>query len=193
MEFKGTGSFVWGALVNYGKLWRFVAENMTSEFTQIIGGRYADHIEIDIPKAVGCRLHGGTNENVVQAFWNVPSATTLGTGGYQPKSGNTWFGNVNGPECLTIDGICVPNKSGANTTYTLPKLTTINQWSFWNLGEAAGTLDLYIGPNLTNIHNDAKNRLVSATNISVHIPAGDTTTKATLDAAGVAYTQDYII
>ena len=193
MEYKGPGSFVWGRTQNYGKLRRFVAENMTAEYTLIIGGRYADYIDIKVPKATGCRMHGGTPENVLQAFWDVSSAVTLGVGGYQPDCGINWYGNVSAPMCTTIDGLCVPNKAGETTVYTLPELTTINQWTFWNYANAAGSLEMYIGPNLDIIHNDVVNRLTAATNITLHIPAGDSTTKTTLDNAGVSYIQDYSI
>ena len=54
------------------------------------------------------------------------------------------------------------------------------------------TLDLYFGANLAEIGTlcatDLKNE-----NVTVHIPTGDTTTKATLDTAGVAYVQDYAV
>lgn len=193
IQYNGTGSFVWGRTVNYGKLWRFVAENMTAEFIGIIGGRYCDYIDIQVPKAIGCRMHGGTPDNVLQAFWNVSSAVTLGVGGYQPDCGIQWYGNVSAPKCTTIDGLCVPNKAGETTVYTLPELTTINQWTFWNYANAAGSLEMYIGPNLDIIHNQAVNCLTAATNITIHIPAGDSNTKSTLDTYDIPYVQDYVL
>lgn len=193
MEYKGVGSFVWGRTQQYGKLWRFTAENMTAEYQGIIGGRYADYIEINVPKAIGCRMHGGTAENVVQAFWNVSSATTLGVGGYQPDCGINWYGNVSAPKATLIDGLCIPNKAGVKTVYTLPLLNTINQWTFWNYASAAGSMELYIGKNLDTINNNAVNALTTATNITLHIPAGDSTTKDTLDMYDIPYVQDYVM
>lgn len=54
------------------------------------------------------------------------------------------------------------------------------------------TLDLYFGANVTELGTlciaDLQNE-----NVTVHIPTGDTTTKATLDTAGIAYVQDYAV
>lgn len=193
IQYNGVGSFVWGRTMNYGKLWRFTAENMTAEYTGHIGGRFADYIEINVPKATGCRMHGGTAENVVQAFWNVAGATQLGVGGYQPDCGINWYGNVNAPLCATVDGLCVPNKAGEKTVYTLPSLRTINQWTCWNHAGAAGSIEFYIGKELDTINNTAVGVLTSATNITIHIPAGDSTTKTTLDTYDIPYVQDYVM
>lgn len=54
------------------------------------------------------------------------------------------------------------------------------------------TLDLYFGANLVELGALCIADLQNA-NVTVHIPTGDTTTKATLDTAGVAYVQDYAV
>ena len=52
-------------------------------------------------------------------------------------------------------------------------------------------IHIYLGPNLSTISNATK--FSSSNYVTVHIPAGESTTKTTLDTAGVSYTQDYVI
>jgi hypothetical protein len=55
-----------------------------------------------------------------------------------------------------------------------------------------GALNLYIGANLSEL-GDLAIADLQLDNVVVHIPEGDTTTKATLDTAGVVYVQDYAV
>lgn len=195
IEYGGTGALNWDYLYNYPNIWRVSAPNMTAAYNLHVGGRNAERIVVDIPNAISATLLAGTGENPIPCEWNVQSATTLGSGGYQPPVGRYWYGTVEAPRCTTINGINQPD-TGA-TVYKLPALTTLGDWSFWYTA-GTGTIDIYIGPSLTTIgtsnYNNPTTQLINhADKFRVHIPAGDSTTKTTLDSAGITYTQDYVI
>lgn len=52
-------------------------------------------------------------------------------------------------------------------------------------------IELYLGPNMSTLNNSTK--FAASNNVNIHIPAGNSTTKTTLDNAGLTYTQDYVI
>lgn len=73
-------------------------------------------------------------------------------------------------------------------TIYLPSITEFD--GDWN-GTPSSTVDLYLGENLAELGSSSPAYL-SNSFVTIHIPTGNTTTKATLDAAGIAYIQDYI-
>lgn len=97
------------------------------------------------------------------------------------------------PSCQTYNGFDLPDNGDYTLTLKLPAIVSMGT-SSGTLQSSSGHCELYLGPNLVTLPQSARFvERVTSGNLVIHIPAGDTTTKATLDSAGVAYTQDYVI
>ena len=73
----------------------------------------------------------------------------------------------------------------------LPSIKSMpTHWCFNKADGTTGTTKIYLGPNLATLNGNAASNII-ANVAEVHIPAGDSTTKTTLDNAGITYTQDY--
>lgn len=93
------------------------------------------------------------------------------------------------PSCTTLGNIAL---SKFDVTLRLPQLTTMTK-VFSTVTSGTGVTALYLGGNVSNIDMDTQDKiLANSSRIAIHIPAGDSTTKTTLDNAGITYTQDYV-
>lgn len=145
-------------------------------------------LKMDIPEVdLIDFFDAGTDAHLINLTLNAPSVKYVG---YEGTSGVGTLQHCTGtwtfPALTDLRNIPRPN--GEQTMY-LPSIET-QRWpqSFSTGGN--GMLHLYLGPNLSRVEA-APNWISHAANIDVHIPAGDSTTKSTLDAAGIPYTQDY--
>lgn len=126
-----------------------------------------------------------TNGRYREIDFNFPEleSIVLIANGMNMFSGS--IGTINMPKLKSITGNYTWFKSSTtNKSYTMlcPALETMTNTSFGSTGN--GGIKLYIGPNLSNA-------VAAIGNAEIHIPAGDSTTKMTLDTLGVSYTQDY--
>jgi len=114
------------------------------------------------------------------------------------KIAKKWTANDRFDAVATINGVFFVGASGS---LYLPSLTvakgttnslgTYTDTAVFTVAEGQ-TLDLYFGANVSELGTLCIADL-QAQGVTVHIPTGDTTTKATLDTAGVAYVQDYAV
>lgn len=130
----------------------------------------------------------GTASNLVDLTIDMPKITVIGGTSTNAAHLQYCTGDWTFPSASQLRYHRIPD---GEQTLRLPALEQQTYGNGFNLG-GGGILHLYIGPNLTRC-DCAANWVTNAARIDIHIPAGDTTTKATLDAAGVAYTQDYVI
>ena len=100
------------------------------------------------------------------------------------KINGTLFNGVQGASALFLPSI----EEMKGTTDTLGNYTDRDVLTL----ATGATLDLYVGANLVNLGAKCIANL-TAEGVTVHIPHGATTTKTTLDTAGVAYVQDYAV
>lgn len=135
----------------------------------------------------GRSLGGDTTNGYCREIdWNFPELLSI-TLWYQNSLFANSTGVINMPKLESIVGNYNWNKS--NTTgkfYTIkcPSLRTMSNTYFGTQGN--GGIKLYIGPNLSSA-------VAAIGNAEIHIPAGDSTTKTTLDGLGVSYIQDYTL
>lgn len=150
-------------------------------------GTADDPIEIKLTDATNLNAcNVSSNLNSKYFVVTADKVTTL-TG----QSGNNSQFRYGAGGTLSLRSLEVmPHESfgyGTKLVTYLPALTTIEGDN--NFG--AGSTTLYIGPNLSTMSSTAAGKM--ANNATVHIPPGESTTKATLDSLGVPYIQDYII
>lgn len=114
------------------------------------------------------------------------------------KCAKVWTANDRFDALETVNGVFFVGASGslylpslAVAKGTTDSLGTYTDTAVFTPAEGQ-TLDIYFGANVSELGTlciaDLKN-----TNVTVHIPTGNTTTKATLDTAGVSYVQDYAV
>ena len=128
---------------------------------------------------------------MVELDADFSSCQTFGIVGGYIYNGKFWTGTVDLPECTKIT-YTYP-EVGEATLY-LPKVTQFTNYMMDGASDTGGTAHLYIGPDLTTTGAiNANWWQAKGSHIDFHIPPGDTTTKATLDAIGATYTQDYVI
>lgn len=114
------------------------------------------------------------------------------------KIAKKWTANDRFDALATINGVFFVGASGSLylPSLTVAKGTTNSLGTYTDTAvftPAEGqTLDLYFGANVSELGALCIADL-QAQGVTVHIPTGDTTTKATLDTAGVAYVQDYAV
>lgn len=143
-------------------------------------------IEVELPDATSLAA-SDVSSNVDSKYFKVTAdkVTTL----YGQSGTKSQFRYGNGTLSLRALQVMPDQSFGYGTklvTY-LPALTTIEGTN--NFG--AGSTTLYIGPNLSTVNSTTAGKMIS--NATIHIPPGESTTKATLDSLGVPYIQDYII
>jgi hypothetical protein len=177
----------------YGDLKRLILPAMTTFTVQ--NWQYVQE-ELTLP-AVTALTHSTSNmtltANLKIDLRSLPAVRTS-----SQKCAKVWTANDRFDALEVVNGVFFVGASGSlylpsltvakGTTDTLGKY---NDTAVFTPAEGQ-TLDLYFGANLIELGTlcvaDLKN-----TNVAVHIPLGDTTTKATLDTAGVAYVQDYAV
>lgn len=159
------------------------------------------------------------NWNYVQEELNLPAVTSLTTStGHltltadlkidlrslpavrtsSQKCSKVWTANDRFDALETINGVFFVGASGSLYLPSLKvakgttnSLGTYTDSAVFTVAEGQ-TLDLYFGANVEELGTLCIADL-QADGVTVHIPTGDTTTKATLDTAGVAYVQDYAV
>lgn len=128
---------------------------------------------------------------------NAPKVTKIESSDtYEPYFGNYWCGDNTFPELTTINSLLNPKFAGFTNTIRAPKLTTLGNNFIWSGTTHPGKVVLYVGPNLTSIHQNPLNRIpaqITAGLLEFHIPAGESATKTYLDSKGITYIQDYEI
>lgn len=140
--------------------------------------------------------------NGVELEINAPNLKILG--GLKAAGGNAFNGNSHFDfSGLTGDfefpSVTLWGAMGSNDhplSFRLPSITKIGdvdnpQEVRWN-GVCSSDINLYFGTELESIESYAVTYLGSE-NITIHIPAGDSTTKTVLDANNISYVQDYVI
>lgn len=99
-------------------------------------------------------------------------------------------GSLSLPSCTTLRAI---SQSTENFTLYTPQLTTNTVEAFKYKGTDS-VLTWYIGPSLSTLNSATISNITGDSGkFNIHIPEGESTTKATLDTAGISYTQDYVI
>lgn len=205
MEIHSTGNVSWDITKFLPYLQKIYCATTTA-FTLAVRTRYKTLPElnestvIDIPNATSIASESWgvywSAEKVDTFEVNAPKATSIGNAGYEPEFGNFWCGDNTFPELTTIVSLLNPRYAGFTNTIRAPKLTTINNNFIWSGTTHPGKVVLYVGPNLTSIHNNPLNRIpTQITNglLEFHIPAGESATKTYLDSKGITYIQDYDI
>lgn len=148
-------------------------------------------LSLDLPEVtVLSSPDAGVDGHLISLSLNAPKAEILGS---SPVGNTACFLHCTGTWRLpsVTDLRNTPRPQGDQTIY-LPALQTQSHKDSMGYGSNTGIVHIYIGPNLTQIAG-ASNWKAHSAQVDVHIPAGNTTTKATLDAAGVSYTQDYAL
>lgn len=159
------------------------------------------------------------NWNYVQEELNLPAVTSLttSTGSFtlpdtlkvdlrslpeirttSQKIAKKWNSNDRFDALETVNGVFFVGASGSLYLPSLKvakgttnSLGTYTDTAVFTVAEGQ-TLDIYFGANVSELGTLCIADL-QADGVTVHIPTGDTTTKATLDTAGVAYVQDYAV
>lgn len=156
---------------------------------------------IDLPNATSITSQDWgvywSTELVDRFVVNAPKVVTIQSSDtYEPLFGVDWCGDNTFPELTTINTLLNPRYAGFTNTIRAPKLTTLGNNFIWSGTTHRGKVSLYVGPNLTSIHNNPSNRMptqITAGILEIHIPEGESATKAYLDSKGIAYIQDYEI
>lgn len=205
IEYAGNATtFDLGSIIERARnLDTLIALNQTGNIgiTGFAGGESTDesreNYKIVIPKATGFNYMwcgGGADKLVTMSpDCRFDAVTVWGATSYASNDGGRWLnGTVVLPSCEKIDsGTRCP---GSGTMiWKLPKLKTSTDPSYAAYaftkydGGDTGTVKVYIGADLEVQHYTGLGNAY----VEVHIPAGDSTTKTTLDAQGVSYIQDY--
>ena len=172
---------------------RFMNSGLSSQPT---GRPVSTSLVINAPK---CSVYGalvGRSGQVVDM-----TGSNIGCTGFLTNYGGSiavsnlmkyWYGTLVLPYATAAGYINTPASSAYTTHLRMPRLTGFTQSSSFNNTSDTGILHVYIGPDLVTV-TPATNMLAyqAQNRLYVHIPAGDSTTKTTLDNAGIAYTQDY--
>lgn len=179
----------------------FRAPNVTASFSVGLYPYTEDRIVVDVPRAsefVSC-IYGAVESAATSPYTdcsiNAPNAAFVGTTS-NISSSVTPFRALNGAftfqSCNTLGNICLPC-SGQYSLY-LPNLRHIsgnNVMAKYKTTDT-GSVDLYVGAYLANESWATKTlENLSSPMVLFHIPAGESETKATLDAKGIPYIQDY--
>lgn len=177
----------------YGKLKRVILPAITT-FT-IINWNYVQE-ELTLPAVKS--LTGSTGSFTLPDELKLDLRSLPEIRATAQKIAKKWTANDRFDALETINGVFFVGASGALYLPSL-KVAKGTTNSLGNYTDTAvftpadgQTLDLYFGANLVELGTlciaDLNNE-----NVTVHIPAGNTHTKATLDTAGVAYVQDYAV
>lgn len=98
-----------------------------------------------------------------------------------------WTGNVCFPAVVSYGKMNLPY--AGDMTWRFPSIMAKENNAAIQSHDGTGVLHLYLGPNLSS--GQFSEYITYSSRVDIHIPAGSSTTKTTLDAAGVSYTQDY--
>lgn len=162
-------------------------------------------LAINAPKMTGTLAIGinsyASSGSMKPIFIDAPYATIFR--GATRANSTTVYTTLDGPGqfCLpsvrTIGGIWIPTDASHVLEMRFPRITRVNTLSHGNNGSEtfigsgrAGTTNLYLGPDV-NYFAIYGLSAPGDSRIHIHIPAGDSTTKTTLDTAGFTYVQDY--
>lgn len=177
----------------YGKLKRLILPAITT-FT-IANWHYVKE-ELSLPSVTSLTSSGGSFPLPDELKLDLRSLPEIRS--TAQTIAKKWTANDRFDALETINGVFFVGASGALYLPSLKvaKGTTNSVGTYTDTAvftPADGqTLDLYFGANLVELGTlciaDLNNE-----NVTVHIPVGNTHTKATLDTAGVAYVQDYAV
>ena len=163
------------------------------------------HLEVNFPKIGSLQYfdsgyEGTANFNNMPVFVKLiaPNLTRLGDQNNMTNFRYCYFENTVLPKLTSLYSINLPYSN--NSYIRMPRLTAIagSDYGFNQSGNSnnpgVGVLHLYIGPSLSALGSGVS-RIVAAVDtyqrLVFHIPAGDSTTKTTLDNNSIAYVQDY--
>lgn len=182
----------WAAIYNLNYIEEYDFPYLTGDV--YVGGLtnapVSRRLHVKCPKATGAMFgRVGTSSHQVELILDAPKITVFGNS-YSFDSPFTQYctGDNTLPSVKTLRYSKIPN---GEITFRFPAITEQTVANSFDAG-GSGIMHLYLGPNMATCACSA-NWVSNSQYIDIHIPAGESTTKATLDAAGVAYTQDYVI
>lgn len=164
------------------------------------GGTPTKPVTIDFPNLIKASSNaGGTGVallisptsdpgSAVPCTVNCPNLTILGNNSALNIDVSYCTGTYDFPSTYEVHGI---KDVYYENTFKFPAITTF--WNNSSLMSPQAPLHLYFGPDLASIQGSNGVNSLKATNVDIHIPAGDSATKTTLDNNSISYTQDYVV
>lgn len=171
------------------------------------GGSETEPIILNIPKVkkitrcvLGQTANAGTTGIPVEChFDSLISLSSTAVITYE-GFGESTTGTIYFPVLTTLNNHI--NNVNYPLTLYMPSITSMGSGTTSGhlFRAVSNSLNLYIGPNLATMNHADANSVaekikagITAGYITVHIPAGESTTKTLLDSYGITYTQDYVI